>query len=177
MKKLLVILGLLLPVAILPAISGGCTTTPEGQQGIQGIEEMSDVDFNRLKLYSSLGVKIAASTLVAEGEVDPNDLDTAADVLEDIKVTPVLGSAELLIQTLLAELDTPLTDESVEALLEIAVFELQAQGILDSLNPDGTLNLTPRTNELIDVLVDALRAAADTPVEELRAEMESVYHQ
>lgn len=166
MKKylnVLLVLGLVaLPVTGI-ALSG-CVAT-DGEQGLQTLEQMSEIDYRRLKLYSTLGVKIAAHRLVAEGTVSAEDLVTAADLLSSIKSTPILGGAEFLIEELLAS--GGLDSVEVEALVQIVVFELQARGVFDLLALDGTIVLAPRTEDFIDSLIAAVRSAGVVSAGEL----------
>lgn len=166
MKKylsLLIAFGLVaLPIA--PIALSGCATTPGGEQGLETLENMSEADYNRLKLYSTLGVKIAAHRLVEEGTVSADDLTLAADVLDAVKSTPITGGAELLVEQLLA--DSGLTSTEIEALIQIVAFELQARGVFDNLDEDGLIRLTPRTEDFVDSLIGAVRSAASVSEEE-----------
>lgn len=163
MKKILLVIGLaalpLVPVAI-----SGCTTTQDGEHGLKKLEEMSEADYQRLKLYSTLGVKIAANRLVQEGVVSAEDLTKAVAVLNGIATTPVLSGPTQFLSDLLA--NSGLTDTEVTALVQIVVFELQARGVLDVLNPDGTVALSPRTKDFVDSLVEAVGSAAVVTTEE-----------
>ena len=167
MKKYLnVILALgLVALPVIPVALSGCVSTAGGEQGLETLENMSEADYQRLKLYSSLGVKIAANRLVSEGVVSAEELGLAADVLAGVKSTPAQGGAEALLQKLLA--DAGLTNVEVESLVQIVVFELQARGVFDVLGDDGLVQLTPRTEDFIDTLLDAVRSAASVSQEEL----------
>ena len=163
MKKILLVIGLaalpLVPVAI-----SGCTTTQDGEHGLKKLEEMSETDYQRLRLYSTLGVKIAANRLVQEGVVSADDLSKAVTALQAISSTPVLGGAELFVSDLLAK--NGLTGVEIESLVELVVFELQARGVLDILGPDGTVALSARTQDFLDALIEAVGSAAVITQEE-----------
>jgi len=167
MRKHLGVL-LALGLVILPVTGvalSGCVSTG-GEQGLETLETMTEADYQRLKLYSTLGVKIAANRLVQEGTVSAADLTLAADLLDSIKSTPAMGGAELLIEDLLA--DSGLTSTEVEALLQIVVFELQARGVFDNLGIGGLVELSPRTEDFIDSMIDAVRSAGTVSQEELQ---------
>lgn len=170
MKKMFgraALVGLLALPFLFPVVSG-CVTTEQGD-GLKTIEDMSDLEFARLKTWSSLTVKLAAHQLVKAGTVDQADLDTAADVLDALQDTSAIGGSTALVQQLLA--DSGLTSVEIQSLVELVVFELEARGVLDKLADDGTIDLTPRTEELLDALTEALRgASAVTEEEEAEAE-------
>jgi len=167
---LLIALGLVaLPLA--GASISGCTTLPGGEQGLESLEAMSEAEFKRTMLWSSLGVKIAANRLIKEGVVSVDDLETAADLLDAVKTTPVVGGAELFVADLLD--DSGLTSVEIEALVELVVFELDARGVFDNLSVLGTVELGERTEEFIDTLIGAVRDAAEVSQEEL-SEAQSV---
>jgi hypothetical protein len=158
MNKYLGVL-LALGLVVLPVTGvalSGCVSTG-GEQGLETLETMSEADYQRLKLYSTLGVKIAANRLVQEGTVSAEDLTLAADLIESIKSTPVQGGAELLIEDILV--DSGLNSTEVEALLQIVVFELQARGLFDNLGAGGLVQLSPRTSDFIDAMVEAVSSA------------------
>jgi hypothetical protein len=155
---LLIALGLV-AIPLTGAALSGCVTLPGGERGLESLETMSEVDFRRFKLYSTLGVKVAAHRLVEEEVVTAADLAAAADVLESLEETPVTGGAELLVEDLLTE--SGLTSSEVRAILELVVFELQAAGLFDQVGLDGTLELGPRTKELVDALIAAVREVSE----------------
>lgn len=165
LRKLLIIGLIALPVV--PVALSGCTTTQDGEHGLKRLEEMSQSEYDRLKLYSTLGVKIAANRLVQEGVVSAEELLAAATALEAIKTTPVLGGPELFISDLLT--NSGLTSTEAQALLELVVFELRDRGVLDVLNLDGTIQMAPRTSDFVDALIAAVKTAAVVTPEELRS--------
>lgn len=162
LRKLMIIGLIALPVV--PVALSGCTTTSGGEHGLKRLEEMSESDYQRLKLYSTLGVKIAANRLVQEGVVSAEELQAAATALAAIKTTPVLGGAELFVSDLLA--NSGLNSTEAEALLQIVVFELRDRGVLDVLNPDGTVQMAPRTQDFVDSLIEAVKSASVVTSEE-----------
>jgi hypothetical protein len=157
----------LIAIPVVPIALSGCTTTSEGEHGFKRLEDMSEADYQRLKLYSTLGVKITANRLVQEGVVSAEELQTVATALAAIKTTPITGGAELFISDLLAK--SGLTTVESQSLLELVVFELQARGVLSYLNDTGTIALTPRTENFIDALIDAVKTATVVTPEELHA--------
>lgn len=165
LRKLLIV-GLIALPAVHIALSG-CTTTQDGEYGLKRLEEMSESDYQRLKLYSTLGVKIAANRLVQEGIMSVEELQSVANALTAIKSTPVLGGAELFISDLLT--NSGLTSVEAQSLVEIVVFELQARGVLSHLNEAGAIALTARTGDFIDGLIEAVRTAAVVTAEELHS--------
>jgi hypothetical protein len=163
MKKLLSIVMVAFLVTT-PLYVSSCISTG-GEQGVETLESMPEADYQRLKLYSTLGVKIAANRLVEEGTVSTEDLEIAADVLDAIKTTPIMGGGQLLVSELLE--GSGLTSTEIEALIQIVVFELEARGIFDQLGDGGLINLAPRTEDFVDALIDSLRSAGTVSQEEL----------
>jgi hypothetical protein len=125
-----------------------------GEHGIKSIEEMSDEDFAYTKLLASSAIKIAATRMLDEGVVSPDDVGLAVFVLESITTTPVVGTATELVTDLLR--NSGLNSVEIEALLEIVVFRLESRGVLENLSEEGLIVLTPRTQEFLDTLIQAL---------------------
>jgi len=135
----------------------GCASTDSGQ-GIEAIEQMSELDYNRWSLYVQLGVKIGANRLLEEGVVTEDELEITAVALETIRDQDFVPAGSSLVQTALQ--DVGLTSDEIELLLLIVEQELTARGALDWVNPDtGMVELSDRTEALLTMVADALRSA------------------
>ena len=154
-KKLIAPITLALVLGI-GAISG-CVSTGEGQ-GIEMLEEMTDLEYSKWKMYLQLGVKIGANRLLEEGLVTAEDLELAAVALETLRDQNFMPGVESAVSQALA--DAGMTNDEVTFLLVVMEQELKARGALDWINPEtGILELSPRTKELLTVIANALRAA------------------
>ncbi len=144
----------------------GCTMLGTGEGGVQAIEEMSELEWSRWKLYIQLGTKIGANRLLAEDLVSEDDLAIAATVLDTLRDQTVVPGATSLIAPALVE--AGLTNDEVQLLLLIVEQELLSRGALEWLDPDtGLLALSPRTKELLTLVADALRSASAVSQTEL----------
>lgn len=171
MKTFLVLMtALVLSVASMTA----CTSTGNGN-GIRPLEQMSELEYSKWKLYIQLGVKIGATRALTEGVITRDQLDLAAVAIESIKGTPIEGGAKSLIMPALQK--AGFTNDEVELVLLVAEQELIARGALNWINPQtNVLELSPRTQEMLTVIADALRMAGNVTAkekaqsEELRAD-------
>jgi hypothetical protein len=153
-----------------------CTTTQDGEQSIESLEQMSELDYNRWKLYIQLGVKIGANRLLEEGVVDEATLDVMADVVENVATKPIQAGATSIIKEVLEDELEKLglnNDEAVFVLL-VAEQELLARGVLDGvLDPEtGNTVLSPRAKEMLGIVAGSLRAAGNVSAEEAVQAME-----
>lgn len=164
MKKWIVPLAL---IAVLgTACLSGCAST-DGGKGVQALEQMSELDYNKWKLYIQLGVKIGANRLLAEGSVTAQDLEIAATALETVRDQTGVPGTKSFIQDALK--DAGLTNDEVELLLVIVEQELLARGALDWLNPEtGVIEWSPRTKDLFTLVAGSLRSAAIVTEQEVR---------
>ena len=155
-RKNLVALALV-GLLMIPAMSG-CITTDNGA-GVQAIEDMSELEFNKWNLYVTLGVKIAANRSLQEGLVTQEELNLAALGLELIGNQPVLDGTTSLIQSSLE--DVGLNNDEIMLILLIAEQEILQRGGGDYIDPvTGQLAVSPRTEILLDNIAQALRDAA-----------------
>lgn len=150
------------PAVLVLALAGGsisgCMTTNDGEQGIEALEGMTDLEFNKWKLYVSLGTKIGANRLLAEGLVTEEELDIAATAIETARDQSVVPGSTAIITPALQE--AGLTNDEVQLLLLIVEQELMSRGALDWIDPEtGLVAFSPRTKELLTAVADALRAA------------------
>lgn len=125
----------------------------------QNLDDMSQLDFNRLKILSSVTVKVLANRMLESGQVSTEDINQAINVLSAVSSTPIIGSANDFVQSLLGQFGV--SSLEVQSLVELVVFELDARGILRNLMPDGTIAFSPRALELRDALILALQSAVD----------------
>ena len=159
MKKWIAPLAL---IAVLGAASlSGCAST-DGGKGVQALEQMSELDYNKWKLYIQLGVKIGANRLLQEGTVSVQDLSIAATAIETVRDQTGVPGTKSFIQDALK--DAGLTNDEVELLLVIVEQELLARGALDWLNPEtGVVEWSPRTKDLLTLVAGSLRTATTAP--------------
>ena len=156
------VLGLVLSAGALT----GCASMGEGEQGIEALEQMSDLEYSKWQLYITLGVKIASNRALAEGVVSADELDLAATALETLQVQTIMPGATSLILPALE--DVGLTSEEVQLLLLIVEQELLARGALEWLDPQtGLVAISPRTKEMLGVVAGALRSATALSEEEV----------
>lgn len=163
MKKLT---SFMLAISLAGGVLPGCISSQDGQKAIEALENMSDLDFNKWKLYVSLGSKIGANRLLAEGLASENDLKLAATALETVRDQSVVPGTSHFIENALA--DIGLTNDEVKLLLIIVEQELASRGALEWIDPEtGLFALSPRTKELLTAVADSLRAAANVSNEEV----------
>lgn len=161
------------------AISGAGCTTLGGGQGVEALEQMSQLEYDNWKLYISLGVKIGARRLLDEGIVSASDLATAASVVENVSTKPILPGATSLLEGPLTE--AGFTNDEAKLVLLIVERELLSRnGLTGVLDPEtGLVNLAPRTKEVLQLVATSLRGATEvTPAEfERAAEMNADFSQ
>jgi len=156
---------LVLIVALGSASLVGCVSTGGGN-GIQAIEQMSDLDFNKWKLYLQLGVKIGANRLIDEGAVSAEEVELTATVLETLRDQSVVPGGKSFIKDALEK--SGLTNDEIELLLVIVEQELISRGALDWLDPTtGLVAWSPRTKDILTIVAQALRSTAVVTVEEV----------
>ena len=137
------------------ALMGGfiaCTTT-----GIKPLEQMTELEYSKWKVYIQLGVKIGASHLLNKNIVTQEQLNIASTAIAGINQPATDGAKSLIIPALRK---AGFNNDEVEFIRLIAEQELLARGALDWINPEtGTLELSPRTKEILQIVSDALRTA------------------
>lgn len=165
MKNKFAVLMLCLCLAGGFVASSGCTTT----NGVKPLEEMTELEYSKWKLYIQLGVKIGANRLLQEGIVTQDQLGVAAAAIDGIQGEPVAGGVKSLIVPALRK--AGFANDEVEFILLVAEQELLARGALDWLNPEtNVLELSPRTKEVLAIVANALRTAGVvTPAEQNQA--------
>lgn len=148
------------------SISGCTSTNGSGEQSIEALEAMTDLEFNKWKLYVQLGVKIGANRLLAEEIATESELELAATVLETLRDQTIIPGTTSAISGALES--AGLTNDEVQLLLLIVEQELVSRGALDWISPEtGTIALSPRTKELLTVLAEALRTATPTGMQSM----------
>lgn len=163
------------PAILVLALAGGaisgCMSTGDGEQGIEALESMSDLEYSKWKLYLTLGTKIGANRLLSEGVVTEEELDIAATALETVRDQSVVPGATSIITPALEE--AGLTNDAVQLLLLIVEQELMSRGALEWLDPEtGLIALSPRTKDLLTTIADALRSATLVTGEEIQQGMQ-----
>lgn len=166
MKKYLLTSALVLGTLI--AASGCLTTDEDGNTTLMGLDEMSELEYSRMSIYISLGVKIGASRLLEAEQVDADTLNLVADVLEGLVGEPLLELAGGWITNAVSD-SVPLTNDELLLLLIIVEQEVLTRGggtYIDDVT--GELLLTERTEDLLLVVASALRSAVGsvTPTEQ-----------
>jgi hypothetical protein len=158
-KRLLLATMALLVLAGGTISGSGCSAVgPNGQQGVETLEQMTDTEFARWKLYITLGVKIGANRLLAEDIVTEEELDLAASVLESVRDQSITPGATALIGPALE--DSGLSNDEIQILLMGVEDALRSQGAFDWLDPEtGIVALSPRSKELLTGVIESLRAA------------------
>jgi len=152
MIAMLVLVGALLVGSSIACISSG------NGSGVKPLEQMTELEYSKWKLYIQLGVKISANRLLEEGVVTHDQLNIAAGVIDGIKGEPVTGGAKSLIVPALRK--AGFHNDEIEFILVVAEQELIARGALDWLNPEtNIIELSPRSKEMLTVVADALRTA------------------
>jgi hypothetical protein len=145
----------------------GCVSTENGEQGIEALEGMSELEYSKWKLYIQLGVKVGGNLLLEEGAVTEEELDLAASALELVRDQSIITGTQGVIGPALE--DVGLTSSEIHDLLSILELELASRGALSWINPEtGLIKFSPRTQELLTAVADSLRAATLVSGEELR---------
>lgn len=153
-KKIWASLLLVCGLMAAPNLSG-CVSTQDGQQGVEFIENMDDVSFDRWQLYVSLTVKIGANRLLEEGIVTADELLLAADVMEAAQAANVPVGAVSLLEPLFIEVG--LNNDEMLLVLLIVEQELLSHGVsLDT-------NLSLRTKAVLQGAANAIRAVILPP--------------
>lgn len=156
MKKMVLVLvaACMLSVASMTA----CISSGNGN-GIKPLEQMTELEYSKWKLYIQLGVKIGANRLLEEGTITKEQLNVAAGAIEAIAGQPVEAGAKSLIIPALEK--AGFKGDEVEFVLLVAEQELLARGALNYwTNPaNGVLELSPRTQDMLSVIANALRSA------------------
>jgi hypothetical protein len=167
MKNTFAVLMLCLCLAGGIVASSGCTTT--NGNGVKPLEQMTELEYSKWKLYIQLGVKIGANRLLEEGVVNHEQLEIAAAAIDGIKGEPVAGGAKSLIVPALRK--AGFSNDEVEFVLLVAEQELLARGALEWLNPQtNVFELSPRTQEILTIIAASLRTAGTvTPEEKTQA--------
>jgi hypothetical protein len=84
-KKMKKFVPILLMLALFSGAISGCMSTSDGEQGIEALEAMTDVEYNKWKLYLQLGTKIGANRLLASETVTEGELELVATTLETVR--------------------------------------------------------------------------------------------
>lgn len=167
MKRKKIIAPVILMLALFGGAISGCVATQDGEQGVEALESMTDLEFNKWKLYVTLGTKIGANRLLAEDVTTETELNLAATALETVRDQSVVPGATSLIVPALQE--AGLTNDEVQLLLLIVEQELLQRGALDWIDPNtGVVALSPRTKELLTAVADSLRAATNISEKEMQ---------
>lgn len=161
-----VILALLIGIGAM----SGCVSTDDGEQGVEALESMSDAEFNKWQLYITLGTKIGANQLLEGDLVTEEELAIAATTIETVRDQSVVPGATSFIVPALQ--DAGLNNDEIELLMLIVEQELLARGALDWVDPDtGVVDFSPRTQEILTSVANALRAASVVTDEEVQQGM------
>lgn len=159
-KKLIApaVLAVVLGVGFATGSLSGCVSTGSGQ-GIVALESMSEQDFSKWRLYISLSTKIAASRLIANNLVSADDVNKAVSALTLLRDQPIVEGATSFIKPVLEQVG--LAGSEIELLLLVVEQELLSRGALDYIDPQtGLVSLSPRTKDVLTVVVNSLTAAA-----------------
>lgn len=157
---LIVATALMLSMASMTA----CTSTGNGN-GVKPLEQMTELEYSKWRLYIQLGVKIGASRLLLEEVVTREQLDLAASAIEAIKGEPLQDGAQSLLMSALRNVG--FNNDEVEFVLLVAEQELIARGALNWINPvTNALELSPRTLEMLTIIADSLRMAGNVTATE-----------
>jgi hypothetical protein len=163
-------IGLLLSLVAFGGVS--CVSTGENEHGVVVIEEMSDQDFNKWKLYLQLGVKIGMNRLIVNETISVEDAELVAETLKDVATNPVIGGVENLLTEALK--NNGFTNDEALLVILIVEQEILARNGFD-LGIGGTLS--PRTQDLLLTISNAVRDATIVTDEELRmAEVNGAIH-
>jgi hypothetical protein len=150
-----------LTVAISSFTLTSCPSTGQGA-GLTAIENLSEQDFNKWKLYVQLGVKIGANRLVEENKTSQEELVKIADCLDMILSQPLSVIGQNLLQKALQ--DSGIKNDELALILAIAENEILARSGYVYTTEDGLVNLTPRTRDLLLGVSNALRMAGKVQV-------------
>lgn len=164
-KNRWIIAGVLGLVLTAGAVTG-CITTGDGQ-GVEALENMSELEYANWKLYISLGVSVASNRALAANLVSQADLDLAASALDLLRDQNITAGATSLIGPALEEVG--LTNDEVALLLLIVEKELLERGALEWRDPvTGAVALSPRTKEILTIVAASLRAAGSVSEADVR---------
>lgn len=142
--------------------TSSCISSGNGQ-GIESLEQMTDVEFTQFQSYIRLGVKIGGTRLLEEGLVTKVELGVTATALETLRDQTIDPGVSHLINDALIK--AGLTNDEIELLLLIVQQELESRGAFKWLNPTtGVIELSPRTKQLLTTVSAALRAVGNDPV-------------
>ena len=157
-------------VIVLALVGGsisGCATLEDGSQGVVAVEDMTELQFNKWKLYTTLGAKIGAERLLLEGFATEEELGLAAQAIEAViqdSADPLVLSPDGIFGPVLA--DVGLTNSEIELVILIVEQELLSRGALGQVDPTtGIINMSDRTKELLGALANSLREATTTDEE------------
>jgi hypothetical protein len=152
-------LYLLLPLMFLPS----CIGTPVA---LPAIEDMTDSQFADLKLTVQLLAKIGAHRLLVEGVTTPAELQQYASVIEEVRDAEVQLEAQALLKDA-ADLAGLTNDEVTLILVLIENKLLKHSGLVAWLNSEtGLYEWSPRSQELLTTVADALKTATNVTPEE-----------
>lgn len=158
------------PAVLVLALAGGaisgCITTDNGQ-GIEVIENMSEKQYNKWRLYLQLSAKIGANRALSEGVVTEEDLGLIAEAIRQAANDPVVPGASSILLPILE--DFGLSQDEAGLILLIVEQELLSRGALEWVDPEtGTIGFSPRTKELLNTIADAIDSAAVLSEEEIQ---------
>ena len=159
----LLVLGVFLVVGSLEVT--GCMSNPDGEQGIEYIEDMTDVEFNRFMVRASLGLQLGVELYLDSNPDDLQHILDIADLLEDVATRPISDLTSDVLTDAVGE--SGLTE--TQATLAVLLLEdlLREVGGLDPvMNADGTFSLSPRTQTLLVTVATALRTGEPVSFEE-----------
>ena len=150
-------------LAFLPIVTSSCISTGDGQS-LASLEEMTDVEFSRLQLFVSLGVRVGANRLVTEGVVDPLILNVVADVVEEVATsTSIVGSVSEVLAARLVGLG--LTADEIQLLFLLAEQAIAERGGFTFIDVDGQSLLSERSQSILLTIAAALRQPLVTAFE------------
>lgn len=159
-----------LGIGVATTALSGCASTGGGQ-GIVLLENMSEPQFNKWRLYIGLSTKVIASRLVDERLVSQEELALAARALElvrDGSVPPDLSTSSLLRPALE---QVGLKDSEIELALLVIEQEILQRGVVPFLDPaTGLYTLSPRTKTILGEMINSLNAAAVSPATSAESE-------
>lgn len=177
----------ILPIVLATLLGTSIATTScisaGSEQGVVLIENMSEQEFTKWRLYISLTTKVVASRLVDEGLVSREELALAAQALElvrDGSLPPDLSTSSILKPALEK---VGLKDSEIELALLVIEQEILKRGIVPFADPvTGLVSLSPRTKSVLNEMINSLKTAVAQPatpaeskrVAELRSEFDGV---
>ena len=143
-------------------VSTSCVTGRDGQ-GIETLEQMTDVEFSQFQSYTRLSVKIGGNRLLEENLVTKAELEIAAFAIETLRDQTIDPGVSHFINEALAK--AGLTNDEIELLLLIVQQELESRGAFKWLNPTtGVIELSLRTKQLLTTVSTALRSVGNEPI-------------